>query len=298
MSEQDFLRRFVFDKAPVRGEYIHLEESLQTILSQHAYPAPLKRLLGEALCVAGLLTSIIKFQGRLSVQFRGKGQLKFLLAQCNNDFQLRGLAKWEGEITEQALEEALQDGVLAIILDSGLAKGSYQGIVAWQGHSLAESIEGYFKHSEQLATKLWLNTNGKVGVGLLLQVIPASEGITHLEKAAVQPHWHRITQLTESLNLTDLIRLDYETLLTHLYADEEVRVFPAISLSFKCTCTRRRGEEAIALLGREEAEQELREHHSIVVTCDFCNKEYLFDRIDVAKIFEDKDYYPPHTQLH
>lgn len=299
MIKNDILQRFIFDNAPVRGEYICLEESLQTILNQHPYPQPLRKLLGEALCVAGLLSAIIKFKGRLSVQFRGNGKLKFLLAQCNNEFNLRGLAKWEGEMSEGELQDALNEGVLVINLDAGLSKGNYQGIVSWEGNSLTESIEGYFRNSEQLATKLKLAVNETKGVGLLLQIVPASDkDATNIETAEIKPHWTHFTQLTDQVQEEELLTMEYEDLLTTVYPNEDIRVFPPVSLEFKCTCSRKRGEDAISLLGREEAEEELKNHHSIVVTCDFCNKEYIFDPVDVTKIFEDKDHYPPSNQLH
>src|SRR5262245_26316767 len=100
---KDSLHRFIFENAPVRGEFIYLQTSFQDIITQHQYPPAIRQLLGEALSVAGLLSAIIKFNGRLTVQFRGKGKLKLLLAQCNNNFQMRGLAKWEGELTYEDL---------------------------------------------------------------------------------------------------------------------------------------------------------------------------------------------------
>src|SRR5690349_15331905 len=103
MKQPDLLQRFIFEKAPIRGEYIQLTESFKTIMAQHDYPQPIRRLLGEALCVAGLLCASIKYNGRLTVQFRGKGKLKFLLAQCNSHFHIRGLAKWEGDLSYEDL---------------------------------------------------------------------------------------------------------------------------------------------------------------------------------------------------
>jgi len=291
----DTLQRFVFEKAPVRGEYIHLEESFQAIMNQHSYPEPIRKLLGEALCVAGLLCAIIKFNGRLTVQFQGKGSLKLLLAQCDNHFHIRGLAKWEGNMSYTDLMESFNQGVLVIMLDSG-PSNRYQGIVSWRGNSLAESIEGYFQNSEQLDTKIWLNVNGKSASGYLLQVIPnPSKGI---ENEIIHPHWERITKLTSNMQANELLEHDYQGLLNYLYPDEEIRIFPAVDVQFKCTCSRKRGEDAIAILGREEAEAELKEKQTIVVTCDFCNQEYIFDRIDVMKIFASKDNPPSHTQLH
>jgi molecular chaperone Hsp33 len=299
MPIQDTLQRFIFEQVPIRGEFIRLEESFQTIVNQHTYPPVLHQLLGEALCVAGLLSAIIKFSGRLTVQFRGKGKLKLLLAQCDDHLCLRGLAKWDGEMSSADLKEALNDGVLAIMIDAGMNNSSYQGIVSWQGGSLADSIEGYFRHSEQLATKIWLEVNQTTATGLLLQVIPASgENNISGEHGQLNPHWERITQSTHSLSHMDMLSMDCQSLLKILYPEELIRLFSAAPVAFGCTCSRKRSANAIAMLGEQEAEDELKDKQNIVVTCDFCNKEYIFDRVDVAEIFKNKDIPPADTRLH
>ncbi len=293
MDYRDQLQRFLFENALVRGEFIHIEQSFQTIVAQHPYPQPLRQLLGEALCVAGLLSAIIKFNGRLTVQFRGQGKLKLLLAQCNNDFQLRGLAKWEGELSEDELMAALHQGTLTIILDAGTQKSRYQGIVNWRGNSLRESIEGYFRDSEQLATKIFLAVDETAAAGLLLQVLPGS--VQHqdgIEKEINQLNFAHIAQLSSALQTADLLQMNYATLLQQLFPEETIRIFKPSDVIFHCSCSRKRGEDAILLLGREEAEAELKDKQTIIVTCDFCNKEYVFDRVDVAAIFEKKSNLP------
>jgi molecular chaperone Hsp33 len=297
MTNTDSLQRFIFDTSPVRGEYIHLHDSFQTIINQHNYPQPIRKLLGEALSVAGLLSAIIKFNGRLTVQFRGKGKLKLLLAQCDNHFNIRGLAKWKGNLSYEDLMESFNDGVLVIMLDSG-PTSRYSGIVSWRGNSLVESIEGYFQESEQLATKLWLSVNDHSAAGLLLQVIPGSDrDAIGIDTEIIYPHWQHITKLTMNLDEQDLLGLEYQQLLNKLYPEEAIRIFPSVPITFNCTCSRKRGEDAIYILGREEAEAELKNNRTIVVTCDFCNREYVYDRVDVAKIFESKDR-PSTQQLH
>lgn len=299
MSSKDFLQRFIFEKASIRGEYIYLHESYQTIVNQHSYPQPIRQLLGEALCVAGLLSAVIKFNGRLTVQFRGKGKLKLLLAQCNNDFQLRGLAKWHGNLSYEDLMTAFHQGVLVIMLDSGVNTNPYQGIVSWRGNSLVEAIEGYFKESEQLNTKIWLSVTEHSAAGLLLQVIPTADKDTNvMEKELADLKWEQMIKQTANVDPKDLLSADYENLLQKLYPSEEIRIFPSVSLEFNCSCSRERGEDAILLLGQEEADAELKDKQAIVVTCDFCNKEYMFDPVDVVKIFQDKDNPSSPTQLH
>lgn len=299
MANKDFLQRFIFDKAPIRGEYIFLHESYQTILNQHSYPQPIRQLLGEALCVAGLLSAIIKFNGRLTVQFRGKGKLKLLLAQCNNHFELRGLAKWHGKLSYEDLMNAFHQGVLMIMLDSGVNTNPYQGIVSWCGNSLVESIEGYFKESEQLNTKIWLSVNEHSATGLLLQIIPTADKEANIMgKEVIDSKWDQMVTQTGKIDPKDMLSADYETLLQKLYPSEEIRIFPSVPMSFNCSCSRKRGEDAILLLGWDEAEEELKDKQAIVVTCDFCNKEYIFDRPDVVKIFQNKDNPSTTTQLH
>lgn len=291
----DVLQRFVFDDAPVRGEYIYLHQSFQEILSQHPYPRPIQQLLGEILSVAGLLSAIIKYDGRVTVQFRGKGQLRMLLAQCTPKFQLRGLANWEGEALSHAdLMSSIHEGILSIQLDSESGGNHYQGIVNWQGDSLAESVEAYFRDSEQLSTRLWLAVNENTAAGLLLQVIPGEN--RSAEETAVRPHWNRIIQQTQHLLPAQLLTGDYKKMLNDLYPEENVRIFTEQAVKFECSCSRQRSENAIYILGRDEADEELKDKASLVVTCDFCNKEYVFDHDDVVAIFANRDQPPSDTE--
>lgn len=299
MKINDSLHRFTFEKMPVRGEYVHLDESYQTIVNQHDYPEPIRRLLGEALSAAVLLSAIIKYDGRLTVQFRGEGKLKLLLAQCTNNLKIRGLVKWEGELSYEDLMAAFKEGVLVIMLDSGPNKARYQGIVAWHGSTLAESLENYFKESEQLATSIHLAASETSAVGFLLQIIPGKDRqAVEIEKHILVPSWQHVANLTQHLQGQDLLALTYTDLLNKLYAGEEIRVYDPSTVEFQCTCSIQRSREAVYLMGREEAEEELKDKQVIVVTCDFCSKEYIFDRVDVASIFENKDNLPPDIHLH
>jgi len=279
----DQIQRFIFEKKQVRGEIVRLSTSYQSIVMQHAYPLAVSNLLGNVLVVATLLSAIIKFQGRLTVQFQGKNDLKLVLAQCNNRFEIRGLVQWlKKDASEQDLLAALKEGVLAIIISPDATTTPYQGIVEWKGDSIAESVEGYFQNSEQLATRLWIAVNETNAVGLLLQLLPETQ-------PEHENDWEHIVCLTDTLKKEEMLSLDNEALLYKLYSQEEVRLFDAEAVSFKCTCSLARSENAVLMLGEKEANEELQNKQNIVVTCEFCNKEYIFDRLDVANIFQDNN---------
>ncbi len=291
MNDKDILQKFIFENAPVRGEIVHLDESYKTILDQHAYPPLIRQLLGEALAVVCLLTAILKGKGRLTIQFQGKGKLKLLLAQCDHDLNIRGIVQSEGELSRDELLDSLKQGVLAIMVDPDMPNATrYQGIVAWEGESLTQAIEGYFMQSEQLPTRLWLAVSDSHASGLFLQVLPKER--PELSK----DDWQHLTLLTETIQPEELLKLDNTTLLRRLYSQEEVRVFQPMSVHFRCTCSVKRCENAILILGQKEAEEELANKQKITVTCEFCNKEYDFDRIDVAAIFKKGGH--SSTQVH
>lgn len=281
MKDKDLLQRFLFEKSPVRGEIVHLNHSLETILGQHQYPPIIQKYLSQALVAASLLVATIKFHGRLTVQFRGKGKLKMLLAQCNQNFHLRGLAEWDPELTADELTQAFQQGVLAIMMDPDVEGGRrYQGIVEWKGDSLIASIENYFKQSEQLPTRIWMAVDQSQAAGLLLQVMPK-------EKPEIYDHdWQHLTILAETITEAELLSLDNEIILKRLFSSEDIRIFDPESVMFRCHCSLERSENAISLLTKEEVEDELKNNKNITVTCEFCNREYVFDRVDIAKIFQ------------
>jgi len=286
MNNSDILQRFMFESASVRGEIVRLEESFRTIMQQHQYPPVIQRILGEMLVAASLLSASIKFKGRMTVQFQGKKQVRLLLAQSNDSLELRGLAQWQGELTQDELMADLKQGTLAIMMDPDVEGGQrYQGIVEWHGDSLAHSLENYFNRSEQVPTRLWFAINEERAAGLLIQVMPHES--SQLGKGIDGQHdWEHIEHLTATVTPKELLYLDNATLLQRLYQQESIRLFPERPVIFHCQCSIARSENALRLLSEEEVEQELKEKQMIVVTCEFCNSEFQFDRVDVERIFK------------
>ncbi len=294
MKENDFIQRFMFDNIAVRGEWVRLTDSYRTIVTQHKYPPLVQKLLGEMLVIAVMLSAIVKFTGRLTVQFQGKSKLKLLMAQCDNEFNIRGLAQWLEEFTEEELTSLFTNGVMVITIDPVKGGQRYQGIVSWEGDTLTHSIEGYFKTSEQLPTRLWVSVDETNATGMLLQVMPRDGS----KPETGDSDWEHLIHLTNTITPHELHTLDPLTLLRRLYVEEEVRVFQPNAIRFNCQCSVERCENALRILGREEAEQELKTKQVIVVTCDFCSKEYTFDKVDIAKVFIQGDKPPSSTQLH
>jgi molecular chaperone Hsp33 len=271
----DSHRRFLIENTPVRGGWVRLDDTYREVLSRHDYPPVLRRMLGELLAATALIASNLKFKGSVIVQLQSPGPLQLLVVECTDDRGMRAIAKWNGDLDEGAdLQQLAPGGRCVITLDARDASRMYQGIVALEKGSIAELLEHHMRNSEQLATRLWLAADGERASGFLLQRLPApGDGA-----AAVDGDWERVTLLGSTVRAGELLALDAESLLSRLFAGEEVRLFGAHPVSFECACSESRVANALLLLGRHEVEQVLDEQGRIEVACEFCNRKYFFDR--------------------
>jgi molecular chaperone Hsp33 len=284
MNNSDTSQRFLFDKSAIRGQWSLLETSYQTVLAKHDYPLEVQALLGELMAAAILLAATLKFEGHLTIQARGHGPVNLLNVECTHDHQLRAIAQWQADTTGMDFKALLGAAVLAITITPN--KGErYQGIVPLSGASLAECLEFYFAQSEQLQTRIWLCQGNNRAGGLLLQALPYNSS-NPVPKEQQQEDWHRISTLAATLTADELLNLDSETLLTRLFHEEEVTVFPPEPVEFRCTCSRERTAAALVQLGQQELEDILAEQGMVDITCQFCNQQYIFDKVDVAMLFQ------------
>jgi len=276
----DQSRRFLFEDADIRGESAHLDTAYREILAIHQYPPGVARLLGEFLAAAVLLSSNLKFEGKLVLQARSEGEIPLLMAECDDQLRVRGIARGVEQATSDNNEALLRNGQLAITIDPRRGR-RYQGIVALQPGSLAHNLDAYFSQSEQLGSRIRLAANGQCAAGILLQQLPPQ--VTHDEEQRVR-QWDEISSLATTVSGTELLQLDDESLLLRLFAGQRVRVFDPAGVTFTCSCSRERTRDALASLGPEELGQLLAEMDCITMDCEFCNTQYRFEHSDLADI--------------
>ena len=65
-----------------------------------------------------------------------------------------------------------------------------------------------------------------------------------------------------------------------------VRLYDAKPIAFRCACSEERMQNAIRTLSHDDALALLTEQKAIVVTCEFCNQLFEFDRQMIDTIFE------------
>ena len=211
----DIRQRFFIEHSPVRGEVVHLTDTLHTILKQRDYPQAIELLLGELLVGSALLASTLKIKGRLSLQVQGSGSLKWAMAECNHLGELRALAEWTDDPVLMQADNGnvalrtLKDGVLFINIEPEHGE-RYQGIVPLASDSLAGCLLQYYDLSAQIPTRLSLACDGQQAGGLLIQLLPRNDE----EQTRVDEDlWPRLTMLTNTLKAEELIYLPSQEIL-------------------------------------------------------------------------------------
>lgn len=284
----DYLQRLVFEEINARCVWVSLDEVLDTVLSDSDYPPVVADLLAQALVVVALLSSGIKFSGRISLQLRSNGPLSLLMADCTAEGGLRGIARLRenAELPANSADlfgQLAASGTLTITLEPDHEGQRWQGIVPLEGDELAAAIEAYFERSEQLETHVRLAHGNDHACALMLQRLPEEGGV------AVDPDpdgWNRLQHLLKTLGSEELLKTAGPDLFQRLFHAEPRRLFPERQLTFHCPCSRERVLDVLKSLGSSELADMAAEQETIEVRCQFCNRAYDFDQLDIEALVQ------------
>lgn len=287
----DFVRPFRIDGQNVNGRVVKLGQLVTDVLSRHDYPEAINVLLGEALVLAAMLGSTLKFDGRFILQLQGKGPVSVLMADYNSGGALRGFAQFDAEQLVAAQKSGQHGlallgtgGHMAFTVDQGADMDRYQGIVPLEGDTLAEAALGYFQRSEQIGTRLKLaaapmmlaggRSEWRAG-GIMVQ--QAAEEGGEAVALRVDDDWNRLCILLDTTEDSELLDSDVtpETLTYRLFHEDGVRLFEPRPLHFDCPCSVERVRNMLIALPEEDREA-LREDEKIEVRCEFCSTLYHF----------------------
>ena len=283
----DLAAAFQIEGSSVRGRLVRLGDTIDAILSAHAYPEPVAALLGEACALAALVGSSLKFEGRLIVQAQGDGPVRYVVADYDTRGHMRGYCRFdEAEVAAASqgfarpgARSLLGEGVFVMTLDRGPDFERTQGITPIEGESLSLAAEHYFQQSEQIPTKVRLAVGSVVGNegvswragGALIQLIAGDDARGSTEEA-----WDRSRALFQTLADDELLdpTITPETLLFRLFHEDGVRLEDARALVAQCRCSRDRIAGVLTSFNPEERAEMVEADGKIRVTCEYCATIY------------------------
>ena len=306
----DLIQPFEVAALDLRGRVARLGPAIDEILSRHNDPAPVAKLLGEAVVLTALLGSALKLDGKFILQTQTDGPVSMLVVDFTTPGRLRACARYDAARVAAAIEAGetsggalMGTGHLAMTIDQGPEISRYQGLVAIEGGGLEDAAHEYFRRSEQIPTRIRLAVaeefeRGGAGVshrwragGIMLQFLPKSpERMRQADldpgdaPEGVAPHvvpeddaWvegRSLIGTVQDIELLDPL-LSSERLLYRLFHERGVRVFNNVPVEAQCSCSRD-GVEAMLRSFSQDDRDHMVENGVISVTCEFCNANYVF----------------------
>jgi molecular chaperone Hsp33 len=314
-SEDDAILPFEVAALDLRGRVVRLGPALDQMLGAHDYPAPVAKLLGEAIVLTVLLGSALKFDGRFILQTQTDGPVRMLVVDYVSPGKMRACARFDQARVAAAIAageasgartragELLGHGHLAMTIDQGQEMSRYQGLVALVGGDLEDAAHEYFLRSEQIPTRIRLAVAEEFRAGdggprhrwraggVLLQFLPkkaermrgadldpgdAPEGtVPHV--VPEDDAWVEGRSLIATVDDIELIdpALSSEQLLYRLFHEHGVRVFRSAPVRAECSCSRDNVERMLKSFSQDDRDHMV-ENGKISVTCEFCSTTYVF----------------------
>ncbi|MGH6769779.1 MAG: Hsp33 family molecular chaperone [Xanthobacteraceae bacterium] len=329
-SADDTILPFEVAALDLRGRVVRLGPAVDAILRNHDYPRPVAMLLGEAIVLAVMLGSALKFEGRFILQTQSDGPVGMLVVDFTSPGQVRACARFDRDRVAAAIAAGadgggalMGHGHLAMTIDQGPDMNRYQGLVALDGQDFEAVAHEYFQRSEQIPTRVRLAVGEEVSAaadgprhrwragGVLLQFLPkaserarppdldpgdAPEG-TDVHVLPEDEAWvegRALVATVEDIELLDP-ELSTERLAYRLFHERGVRVFRDVPVAARCSCSREGVTNMLKSFSQDDRDHMV-ENGVITVTCEFCSSTYVLAPEAVAASWDKSEAVAGHDQ--
>lgn len=249
--------------------------------------------LGCALSGAVLLAALMKDGQSVLLRLEGNGALKKVVTVAGYDGWARGYVAepladvplYKGHI--DVASGIGHDGFLTVVKDIGLPV-KYKGLTRLLSGDVGEDIALYLSESEQIPSAVNLGVefgaDGKVKAagGFLIQALPPAD------EAVIDALEERIENLAPVTSLL-LAGHNPEEIMQTLFANIPHKTLARRSLSYNCSCSRKKMESALLTLSRDELEDLLQKEGGAQVNCEFCRDSYWFSKEEMLVFLKNKE---------
>lgn len=244
--------------------------------------------LGRTLTVSTFMASNLKNDGdKLSVVVAGDGIGGKITVCGNGNLCMRGVID-NPEATLPLRADGKLDvggcvgrnGRITVTKSMGL-KEPYSGSSKLVTGEIAEDFTAYYAYSEQMPTAIALGVKiGKTGKcvgagGVIIQALPFATEEDLVKAEDIMKNFSNISTLIEEKGA--------EGVLKEYFGDIDYREY---NPKYKCLCNRNYVKGILTSLGEKEVNDIIEKEGRVKVSCQFCNKEYVFGKEDADKLFK------------
>lgn len=287
----DYLVRVITEEKNIRGLACITTNLVNVAQKRHGTYPTATAALGRALSGGVLLGALLDPGQRVALKFTGSGPLRKIIVEAEGDGSVRGYV----EVPQVDLPPkngkldvggALgREGLLTVTKDLRL-KDPYNGMVKLYTGEIASDIAYYLTESEQIPSAVglgvYIEAGGVVSAsgGFLVQSLPPADD------ALIEALAQRIEGMPP---VTNQLRGGNtpEDLLAVIFEGIPYRVIETMPLSFRCSCSRGRVEQALITLGKSQLEEVIKGQEVFDIACHFCGRSYAFTREQLERLLHE-----------
>jgi molecular chaperone Hsp33 len=303
LVDDNVVQPFRLEKSNVRGRMVRLGSVLGEMMEQHKYPPPVSALLSEVVTLCLLLAGMLKYEGIFTLQIKGNGPIRLLVADVTSRGEVRAYAGFDAAAVKKAAKRKKdikhnyyyllgKKGYIAFTVDQGSIDDRYQGIVELKGSSIVDAVQHYFTQSEQIKTSVKLavhpqDAQWRTGA-IMIQQLP-DENASKGAETSIED-WTRAVMLLGTCTDGEMLSpvLASADVLYRLFHEDGVRVYSPTHVRFKCRCSRPKVISILRTIPRPELEEVCDKEGHVSIKCEFCSEEYIFAREQLDEVYEEQ----------
>lgn len=295
------------DKSGSYRVYLTVSTDMTEEARQIHHTTPLATAaLGRVLTGAGLMGLMLKNErDRLTVQFKGDGPAREILATAYGDGRVKGYIsnpnlelplKADGHLD---VGGTLGIGQLTVIKDLGL-KEPYIGKISLVSGEIADDLTAYYYISEQqnssvaLGVKIARDCSVLCSGGMIIQMLPDAEEESVDALEAMLAELEPLTTIIERAFLRSAGKSEegvLQEVLNDIFGNMPEKFVPEVlefrQMQWQCDCSEDRLTQALATIGKKELREIIDEDGQAELTCQFCEKRYFFDKEHLESIYDE-----------
>jgi molecular chaperone Hsp33 len=256
----------------------------QTAQENHKLDRLTGFLLSRALSAATMMSSFLKGEERIILEFDGAGPVQKVYAESMKIGETRGFV----HLAEDAESTPIND--IGQAIGAGMLKVSkilfnksepITGIVPLQKGDISTDLAYYFVQSEQIPTAVILDVdfddNGKIiqSGGLMVQAMPGHS------KEKLKELYDELLKLSKLVDYFD-DELNPKDMLKDVLPFE-FDLISSTQVDFFCRCSKDNFMDRLVAIGSEELESMKADKNNELV-CRYCNAKYILEDEDFDKI--------------
>lgn len=280
------IKTLAYDKQ-VRILFVENTDLIGALCNQPNLNKLLRTVLGNTICVASLVSGLLKDNQRVSLKVKASNRNYCIFADVDSTGNVRGYMSEEllnapSEYMDEVSMEQLigKRGCIQVMKDIGM-NHIFTGITDMPYGNIVDDFSHYFKQSEQtpsfFSTTLVFNERDEVVIsrGVVAQLLPGAPArLLNRIRKLILDHQLQFAAIENSKALKDIIHILFENI--------DILSIDPIQLS--CECSKQLFLPMLYALGREELKHAYENNDSIQFVCHSCGEKYSFHPFEIVNL--------------